>query len=98
MDDGTVEAVRDRRATRTPSRVLGPEHEVVDDELRAPSEEISEGCCPLIGLQAVLLVDLDQGSSCRLRASSSLRLVNSFLASSNSSPRRQPSITCSRRV
>ena len=33
VDDDTVEPVRDRRAGRTPRRVVGPEHEVVDEEL-----------------------------------------------------------------
>src|ERR1700720_3906364 len=59
--DGAVEAVRDRRAGRTPCRVLGPEHEVIDEELRASSEEISEGLCALVGLEAVLLVDSNPG-------------------------------------
>src|SRR6266545_7724282 len=61
VDDGAVEAVRDRRAGRTPCRVLGPEHEVVDEELRASSEEIGEGRCALVGLEAVLLVDSNPG-------------------------------------
>src|SRR5204862_1163521 len=42
-------------------RVLGPEHEVIDEELRASSEEISEGSCALVGLEAVLLVDSKPG-------------------------------------
>ena len=33
-----VEPVRDRRAGRTPGGVVGPEHEMIDEELRAPSE------------------------------------------------------------
>src|ERR687892_1411533 len=33
VDDEAVEPVRDRRAGRTPRRVVGPEHEVVDEEL-----------------------------------------------------------------
>src|SRR5258708_2393667 len=61
VDDGAVEAVRDRRAGRTACRVLGPEHEVVDEELRTSSEEIGEGHCVLVGLEAVLLVDPDPG-------------------------------------
>jgi hypothetical protein len=54
-----VEPVRDRRAGRTPRRVVGPEHEVVDEELRAPSEEICQRGAPFIGLESVLLVDPD---------------------------------------
>ncbi len=61
VDDGAVEAVRDRRAARTPCRVLGPEHEVIDEELRASSEEIGEERCALVGLEAVLLVDPNPG-------------------------------------
>jgi len=34
-----------------------PEHEVVDEELRASSEEIGEGRCPFVGLESILLVD-----------------------------------------
>src|SRR5215217_2525824 len=52
-----VEAVRDRRARRAATRVLGAEHEMIDKELRASSEEISEGSCALVGLETVLLVD-----------------------------------------
>jgi hypothetical protein len=57
VDDEAVEAVRDRRAGRTPRSEVRPEHEVVDEELRAPSEEIGEDRCAFIGLEAVLLVD-----------------------------------------
>jgi hypothetical protein len=52
-----VEAVRDRRAGRTPRRVVGPEHEVVDEELRVPSEEVCQRGTPLVGLESILLVD-----------------------------------------
>src|SRR5438445_466012 len=61
VDGGAVEAVGDRRAGRAPGRVVGPEHEVVDEELRAPSEEIGEGCRALVGLEAVLLVNANPG-------------------------------------
>jgi hypothetical protein len=57
VDDESVEAVRDSRAGRTPRRVVGPEHEVVDEKLRAPSEEVCQRGAPLIGLESVLLVD-----------------------------------------
>src|SRR5258708_2290763 len=61
MDDGAIEAVRDRRAVRTPCRVLGPEHEVIDEQLRASSEETGKGCWTLVGFEAVLLVDAHPG-------------------------------------
>jgi hypothetical protein len=54
-----VEAVRDRRAGRTPRRVVGPEHEVVDEQLRTPSEEVCQRGPPLVGLESILLVDPD---------------------------------------
>jgi hypothetical protein len=57
VDDEAVEAVRNRRAGRTPRRVVRPEHKVVNEELRAPSEEIGERRSTLVGLEAVLLVD-----------------------------------------
>src|SRR5204863_2074629 len=57
VNDEAVEPVRDRRAGRTPCRVVGPEHEVVDEELRAPSEEVCQRGAPLVGLESILLVD-----------------------------------------
>src|SRR5262245_30858352 len=52
-----VKAVRDRRAGGTAGGVVGPEYEVVDEELRTPSEELSQRGTPLVGLESVLLVD-----------------------------------------
>src|SRR5437667_8753996 len=43
MNGDAVEPVRNCRAGRTPRFVVGPEHEVIDEELRAFSDEISEG-------------------------------------------------------
>src|SRR2546425_740437 len=57
----TVEAIGNRRTRRTAGRVVGPEHEVVDEELRAPSEEVCQRGAPLVGLESVLLVDPDPG-------------------------------------
>src|SRR2546421_5901042 len=54
-----VEPVRDRRAGRTPRFVVGPEHEVVDEELRAPFEEVFKRGAPLLGLKSIFLVDAD---------------------------------------
>src|SRR5882762_7827346 len=59
VDGEAIEPVRDRRAGRTPRRVVGPEHEVVDQELRAPFEEVCQRGAPLVGLESVLLVDAD---------------------------------------
>src|SRR2546426_9035802 len=57
VDDEAAEPVRDRRAGRTPRLVVGTEHEVVDEELRAPSEEVCQRDAPLVGLESILLVD-----------------------------------------
>src|SRR5207247_3762115 len=46
-----------RRAGWTPCLVVRPEHEVVDDELRAPSEEVGQRGVALVGLESVFLVD-----------------------------------------
>src|SRR6266446_2700505 len=59
VDGEAVESVRDRRAGRTPCFVVGPEHEVVDEELRAPPEEVGQRGAPLVGLESILLVDPD---------------------------------------
>src|SRR5215469_11901370 len=95
VDDGAVEAVRDRRAGRTPCRVLGPEHEVVDEQLRASPEQIGEGRRALIGLEAVLLVDAEPGQLLppprQLVAAPRQRL----LGLEQLQPRRKPLFTCS---
>ena len=57
VDDEAVEAVRDRRAGRAACRVVGPEHEVIDEELRAPSEEVRQRGASLVGLESIRLVD-----------------------------------------
>src|SRR3989454_990089 len=59
VDGEAVESVGDRRAGRTPCFVVGPEHEVVDEELRAPSEKVGQRGAPLVRLESVLLVDPD---------------------------------------
>src|SRR5919106_5960559 len=61
MEEDAVERVRDRRAGRTPRLEVGPEHEVVDDQLRAPAEQVFERSAPLVGLEPVLLVDPNPG-------------------------------------
>jgi hypothetical protein len=85
VDDRAVEAVGDRRAVRAPGGVVGPEHEVVDEQLRASLEQAGKGRRALVGLETVLLADPDPGSFWRRRASSSLRRVSAFSASSSAS-------------
>ncbi|HYY31782.1 MAG TPA: hypothetical protein VE860_27805, partial [Chthoniobacterales bacterium] len=40
-----------------PALYSGPEREVVDEELRAPSEEVCQRGAPLVGLESILLVN-----------------------------------------
>src|SRR6266478_2354131 len=54
---GAVVAVRDRRAGGTARSIVGPEHEMVNEELRAFTEQIHERRFSLIGLESVLLID-----------------------------------------
>ena len=58
MDRESVEAVRNHRAGRTSRLVVGPEHEVVDQELRAAAEQIRQRAV-LVRLESVLLIDPD---------------------------------------
>jgi len=81
---------RDRSRMDTPPRVVGTEHEVVDQELRAPSEQVCQRGAAFIGLEPVLLSTRTHGRFCRRRASSSLRRFSSFSASSSSTPRCEP--------
>jgi hypothetical protein len=59
VGDEAIEAVRDHRARRAPGLVVGPEHEVIDQQLRTPRKEIGERSAPCLGFKAVRLVDLD---------------------------------------
>jgi hypothetical protein len=51
-----VEAIRDRRARGTARLVVGPEHEVIDEKLRAPSEEVFQRGAPFVCVEPILLV------------------------------------------
>src|SRR6266852_3352816 len=57
MHGDAVESVGDRRAGRTPGLVLRPEHEVVDEELRAPAEQILQRLVALLGVERINLID-----------------------------------------
>src|SRR5687767_6393292 len=57
VNHGAVEAVGNRRTGRTAGRVVRPEHEVIDEKLRATAEEVCERGAPVVGLEAVLLLD-----------------------------------------
>ncbi len=94
VDGEAVEPVRDRRAGSTPRRVVGPEHVVVDEELRAPSEEVCQRGAPFIDLESVLLVDPDP----RQVLTSPRQLVAApreiLLRLEQLEPRCQPLFTC----
>src|SRR5262245_10632904 len=57
MHDEPVEAVRDRRAGRTAACVVRPEHEMVDEELRAAAEKVRKRGIAFVGFEPILLVD-----------------------------------------
>src|SRR5215467_11082423 len=57
----TVEAVRPRGAERAARGVRRAEHEVVDDQLRAPVKELSQGLGPRGGVEPVVLLDRHPG-------------------------------------
>src|ERR1022692_358697 len=98
MDDRAIEAISDRRAGRAPCGVVGSEHEVIDEQLRASAEEISEGGCAGVGFEAVLLFDSDPRQL--------LALPRHFVATSGQrllgleqlQPGCQPLFACSGRV
>jgi hypothetical protein len=61
VDDLRIERVRDRGADRA-ARVVGrPEHEVVDEQLRAALEELGERPRASLGVEPVLALDRDPG-------------------------------------
>ncbi len=95
VDDGAIEAVRDRRAVRTPCRVVGPKHEVIDEELGPPSEEIGESRCALVGLEAVLLLDSIPGQVLPHLRHFVTASGQRFLGLEQFQPSRKPLFTCS---
>jgi len=70
MCDGAVEAVRGVRAARTarirPALDSRAEQEVVDEQLRTAVEELDQRLRPIVGLEAVVLLDRDPGQSLSL--------------------------------
>src|SRR6266700_7893365 len=90
-----VEPVRNRRAGRTPRFVVGTEHEVVDEELRASSEEVCQRRAPLVGVESIFLVDPNP----RQRLPPPRHLVAAprqfLLGPKQFQPGRKPLFTCS---
>src|SRR5262249_61933022 len=62
VDERAVEPVRQAGAARASSeRVIGSEHDVVGEELRAAIEELGERLPAILGVELVLLLDRDPG-------------------------------------
>src|SRR5436190_18851634 len=95
MREHPVEAVGRRRAGRTASRVAGPEHEVVDDQLRAPVEQLRECARAFARIEAIHLLHLYP----RQLASQFRQLVTEpgvlLLPSEQRLSRGQPPLACS---
>jgi hypothetical protein len=58
MHSEAIEPVGDHRAGRTASLVIGSEHEVIDEKLRASAEKVLERGHAIVGVESVGLVDL----------------------------------------
>src|SRR2546423_14633368 len=62
MDARGVELIAQVRAPRAGAElVIGPEHDVVGEELRAAVEELGERPLPVLGVELVLLLHGDPG-------------------------------------
>src|SRR5256714_12571338 len=62
MHERAVEPVAQVGAARAgTARVVGAEHDVVGEQLRAPVEELREGLLAVLGVELVLLLDRDPG-------------------------------------
>jgi hypothetical protein len=90
-----VEAVGDRRAGNAACLVVRAEHEVIDEELRAPAEEIRERSLPFVGVEPVVLFHGDPGQFLApLRELIALPRQR-LLRIEQLEPRRKPLFTCS---
>src|SRR5262245_63762370 len=61
MRQDAVDGVGDRRVDRAAGLVAGPEHEVADEQLGAPVEELVQRPLALVRVEAVLLLDANPG-------------------------------------
>ena len=57
----TVDGVGDRRVHRAAGRVARAEHEVVDEQLGSPVEQLDQRLLTVVGVESVLLLDRDPG-------------------------------------
>jgi hypothetical protein len=63
-----VDEVGQERAARATLLPSGTEHEVVDQQLAAPAEQVGEALLAVRPVEDVLLLDLDPGQLTALRA------------------------------
>src|SRR5262249_12286390 len=83
---------------RTARLVVGAEHEVVDQELRSPPEQIRQRDAAFIGVEAVVLFDPDPGQ-CRAPPRQLVAAPRQLLLRFEQiEPRRQPFFACCGRV
>ena len=61
MRGKAIEPVGNGRAGRAARLVIGPEHEMVDEKLRAAAEEIGERGAALVSVETIGLVDTHPG-------------------------------------
>src|SRR5262245_64922898 len=61
MREHAVDGVGHRRVDRAARRVAWSEHEVVDEQLGSPVEQLRERLLAVVGVEAVLLLDRDPG-------------------------------------
>jgi len=78
----------------TPRRVVQPEHVVIDEELRAPSEEVCQGGAALVGVEFVLLVDPDPRQLLPASRQLIAAMRQLLLRLKQLEPRRKPLFTC----
>src|SRR5262249_25584245 len=80
---------------RTPRLIVGPEHEVVDEELRASPEKIRQRGASLIGLESILLADRDPRQFLTPLSQLVAEMCQFLLALEQLHPCCQPLFTCS---
>src|SRR4249919_3335424 len=68
MQCRSVEMIGEVGATRTAIAPIRAEHEVIDDQLAPPIEEIAEGLFAFGSVEDIILLDLDPGERAPLRA------------------------------
>ena len=98
VHDDAVKAVGDGRAGRAPRRVVGPEHEVVDQQLRAPAEQVRQRGPASIGVEAIGLVDPDPRQLLALQRHLVTAPRQLLLSLQQLKPGRKPLLACSGRV